>query len=143
MVIRKGNKNDILKVSRLWLQMVNELSPKFTPNVQMFRAHCEKFMSNGNYEMFVADEGGRIVGFLDFFLFPEPSDGKLHGVGQHFYVIPEYRGNCVSGKLYKNTIRTMKERGCAVRELCCFENEKQGWIKKGYEPLRSIVRRDI
>lgn len=143
MIIRRGQIGDVLKVSRLWLKMVNELAPDYTPNVEWWRSHAEQFLKNGNYSMFVAEEGGKLVGFLDFFLFYEPSTGKLHGIGQHFYVIPEYRGNCVSGKLYRNTVKAMKEKGCKVMELFCFDNEKTMWEKKGFVLKRMLLRREL
>jgi GNAT superfamily N-acetyltransferase len=143
MIIRRGTEHDVLKVSRLWLKMVEELAPDFTPNVVWFRNHAHKFLKTGDYAIFVAEEGGKIVGFIDFFIFPEPSTGKIHGVGQHFYVSPEYRGNCISGQLYKKTVDTMKKVGCQALELFCMDNEKRIWTKKGYKPVRTMVRRYI
>lgn len=123
--------------------MVRELAPEYTPNVEWWREHAKRFLSAGTYQAFVAEDGGRIVGFLDGFIFPEPSTGKLHGVGQHFYVLPEYRGTSAAGLLYRHLLKTARESGCQVIELFCFDREKSFWLKKGYKPVRSMVRREI
>jgi GNAT superfamily N-acetyltransferase len=143
MIIRKGTSNDILKVSRLWLQMAQELAPKETPNVEWWRKISAGMMKNGGYHIFLAEDGGKIVGFLDFFLFPEPLTGKLHMVGQHFFVLPEHRNNAVSGKIYRESLKFGKASGAKVAELFCFDNEKDMWMKKGYKPVRSMVRRTL
>lgn len=105
-MIRKGTENDILKISRLWLKMVDELAPDYTPNVEWWREIAYNTIRNGMYHVFVIEEGGRLLGFLDFFLYPEPSTGKVHMVGQHFWVEPEMRSNCVSGKLYRTALKS-------------------------------------
>lgn len=142
-MIRPGTANDILKVSRLWLQMVTELAPELTPNVEWWRAHALNFLKNGAYHFFVADLGGKLVGFLDYFIFPEPSTGKWHGVGQHLFVLPEHRRTGIGGLLYRSTVKDMMKKGCTVQELFCFESELPGWIKKGYKPKRTLVRKEV
>jgi len=143
MNIRLGELKDIPEVSGLWLEMVAELAPDFKPNVKWWIELATNTMESGVYSMFVAEEFGCIVGFIDYFIFPEPSDGKVHMVGQHLFVYPEYRGMKVSEGLYRAAIKRGKSQGAEVRELCCFDSEKEMWEKKGYKSLRSFVRRDM
>jgi len=142
MKIREANENDVLKVSRLWLQMVEELASDLTPNLDWWRNHATSFMKSGNYFMFVAESGGKILGFIDFFLFPEPATSKIHAIGQHFYVLKEYRHTGVSSKLWKRAIKNAKKNGAQLFELFCFEKEKKFWEHHGFLPKRILVRKE-
>ena len=95
----------------------------------------------GTYTMFVAEEGGKLAGFGDFFIWPEPATGKVHMIGQHLYVKPEFRNTAIPGKLYASGIKAAKKKGATVFELFCFEKEQQMWNKKGYRPIRTLMRR--
>jgi GNAT superfamily N-acetyltransferase len=140
--IRLANNVDILKVSRLWLNMVKELAPDLNPNMEWWRRHAEKFMKTDDYFMFVAEEGGRILGFVDYFLFPEPATSKIHAVGQHLYVLPEHRNNEVSGKLWKIVLRHSKKRGAEIHELFCFEKEQKFWERHKFSLRRFLMRKE-
>ena len=141
MIIRRGVLHDVLKVSRLWLRMVEETAPHLTPDVSMWRKHAEGFLTNGAYSIWVAEEGGRLVGFIDSFLFPEPSTGKLHWVGQHFYVLPEFRKGPVPGLIWRSALSLSKRNGAKVWEFCCFEGMRPFWEKRGFKQTRCFMRR--
>lgn len=143
MLIRQANEGDILKVGRLWLEMVKEMRPDFTPNVEWWRKIAADAMRNGSYSMLVVDDGGKIVGFLDWFLFPEPSTGQVHMVGQHLYLKPELRGSGVGRELYEKTMEIGVARGVKTFELFCFGNEQPYWEKRGFAPLRTLMRKEI
>ncbi len=143
MTIRKATIEDISVISLLWLEMVKELAPDYNPRRDWWEIMAKKMFSSGLYNLFVAGNEGFILGFIDFFTWPEPATGEIHAVGQHFYCLPAYRKTSIPGKLYKRAINSAKKQNCSYIELCCFENEKPMWIKKGFLPLRSIVRRPI
>lgn len=141
--IRDAYEADIVKASRLWLEMVNEMRPDFTPNIGWWRKIATDAMRQGSYFMIVADDGGKVVGFLDWFLFPEPSTGKVHAVGQHLFLKPELRGTGIGRCLYESAIEKVKETGILTVELFCFENEKPMWEKRGFVPLRTLLRKQL
>ena len=141
--IREGNEGDIVKVSRLWVEMVREMRPDFTPNVEWWRKIARESMRQGPYAMLVADSGGKIVGFLDWFVFPEPSTGKIHMVGQHLFLLPEYRTTGIGRTLYERAIEFGKSKGITTFELFCFDNEKLHWEKRGFSALRTLMRKEI
>ena len=142
-MIRAATESDVLKISRLWFLMVREMRPEWDPNPALWREHCFNFLRSGKYFIFVAEEGGRILGFIDYFLFAEPSTNKLHAVGQHFYMIPEFRKGKTAWWLYKVATDTAKKLGARVLELHCFESELPKWKRKGYEPTRFLVRQEV
>lgn len=143
MLIRQANEGDLVKASRLWLEMVNEMRPEFTPNVEWWRRIARDAMRRGDYALLVADDGGKIVGFLDWFLFPEPSTGKIHMVGQHLFLKPELRGTGVGRELYEKTMEIGVELGVKTFELFCFDDEKMYWEKRGFTPLRTLMRKEL
>lgn len=142
MMIRLANGSDILKVSQLWLYMVKELMPDAKPNVEWWRTHVFRFMATGDYFMYLAESGGNVAGFIDYFMFAEPATSKYHAVGQHFYVLPEYRRSGLGGLLWRKAMNKTIEQGAQVHELCCFEKEIGFWKAHGFESKRLFVRRE-
>lgn len=141
--VRKATEGDLHKAGRLWLAMVKELAPQFTPNVVRWRALARTHMRSGGYVMFVAEGGQKLAGFLDLFLYPEPSTGKVHAVGQHFYLGPEYRSGKTAWRLYDEAVGYAVSKKAQVMELFCFDGEKAMWARKGYVPLRTLMRKEI
>ena len=144
MVIRQATEADIVKASRLWLEMLAEMAPQFdTPNVKWWREIAAVNMRQGQYHMLVADEGGKIVGFLDWFLFPEPSTGKVHVVGQHLFLESDYRGKGTGRELYETAIAWVKEHEIKSIDMFCFDKELPMWQKRGFVPLRTLLRKEV
>lgn len=143
MIVRPGDKTDIEQVSRLWLQMVAELSPSSTPNIDWWKEIAGNLFDTKVYYLVVAEEDGFLKGFIDGILYPEPATGKLHGVGQHMYVRPGYRRSITAPRMYRKLIKALRENGATVLELFCFNEEKTLWEKKGYKPLRQLMRREV
>lgn len=141
MKIRKGNKNDILKVSRLWLSMAKELAPQSTPNIQWWRTLETDLFKSGLYGMYLAEEGGKVIGFLDFLVTCEPLTGEKHLIGRHMYIDPEHRKSSIAMKLYSASMKNGKESGATVFDLICDKNEKAFWEKKGYRETSYVMRK--
>jgi GNAT superfamily N-acetyltransferase len=144
MVIRQATEADIVKASRLWLDMLAEMAPQFdTPNVKWWREIATTSMRQGTYFMLVADEGGKIVGFLDWFLFPEPSTGQVHAVGQHLFLEDAYRGVGFGRELYERALAWAKKHEIKSIDMFCFDNEKPMWLRRGFTPLRTLLRKEV
>lgn len=139
--VRIGRSDDVIKVSRLWLQMINELAPSYNPSVLWWRSHAIDFMKSDKYKMYVAEIGGKIVGFIDYFLFPEPATSNIHCVGQHFFVLLEHRKKGIAEKLWKKAVSSAKIDGATVFELFCFEKELEFWKRHKFSLKRCLVRR--
>lgn len=143
MIIRKGTDRDIEEVSNLWLEMVKELAPDYMPNIEWWQEMACELVKSNTYHIIIAKNGERIIGFIDFFLYPEPATGLVHAVGQHFYVKPDYRKGMVSSRLWKRALTLAKEKDAENIELFCFENEQSMWMKKKFKPVRILVRRSM
>jgi ribosomal protein S18 acetylase RimI-like enzyme len=142
--VRQATEADIVKASRLWLEMLVELTPQFaSPNVGWWRKLAIAGLREGNRFILVADEGGRLIGFVDWCLYPDPSDGQIHAVGQHTYLKPEYRGRGIGDELYRKAIEAGKKFGVKVVDLFCMDNEKPKWEKRGYKFVMSFLRKEV
>ena len=141
MNIRQGTQNDILKVSRLWLKMATELEPGSTPNIEWWRRLAVSYFNSGAYAMFLAEDGGSIIGFGDFFISPEPLTGKIHWLGRHLFVNTEHRKSEVAGNIYRAGLRFGKKNGATVFDVFCSHNETSLWKKKGYEEVSFVMRK--
>lgn len=141
--IKYATTKDIPEIVDLWEKMVYELTgPDATPNKEWWAAQAIKLLEMQSiYEILVAKQGKRIIGFIDYFIYPEPATGMLHGVGQHFYVTPEHRGSNIASRLYRKTLTVMKKKSVDVMELFCFDSEKDMWQRKGFMPRRTLMRR--
>jgi GNAT superfamily N-acetyltransferase len=84
---------------------------------------------------------GKIVGFIDGIIYPEPATGKVHGVGQCFYVMPEYRKTNVGVRLYRAILKIAKEYKVSIIEFTTFN--KDFWLKKGYTEIKTTIVREL
>ncbi|MCP4988366.1 MAG: GNAT family N-acetyltransferase [Colwellia sp.] len=141
MKIRKAEEKDIVEISLLWLDMVNELARDLVPNVAWWRILAKKYLQSGDYFIYVAEIDEQIIGFIDYFLFAEPATSKFHCVGQHFFVLCNYRNTNVPGYLYRKVLRESKKQGAQTHELFCFEKEKSFWEKRGFSLKRCLMRK--
>ncbi len=141
--IRIATKEDVPEVAQLWVQMVEELAPEFSPRVDWWEEMACNLLDGGIYEIVLYLMEDKIAGFMDYFIFPEPSTGKIHGVGQHLFILPEHRKSHVIRKLYKTAIKGAISRGAESLEFMCFMADLKKWEKKGYSPARVMMRREV
>jgi len=142
--VRRGDIDDLEAVSGLWLEMVHELAPDYEPRVDWWRGMAEGLFGTGVYRLYVAESlAGRIVGFIDGILYPEPATGLLHAVGQHFYVLPGYRRTSIAGRLYKAAMKAARSEDVDNIEMFCFNRAQTFWSKRGFSSVRSLMRRRV
>ena len=143
MIISQGSAETLGNVSDLWEQMVGEARPDWVPNKDAWKTMALALFNTGNYVQLLAIENNKLVGFGDFVFFNEPSTGKLHSVGQHFYILPEYRKGQAGYKMYRAWKEISKGFGATVMELFSFADETARWTKVGFTPARTLLRKEI
>lgn len=141
--IRQATKDDIPKIVELWEQMVNEARGQWLPNKDIWAAMAVQLMQSGMYHLLVAEEKGEMIGFIDGMMFNEPSTGKMHGVGQHFFIKPEHRKSMVGGELYREIMVIALSKGAEILEFFCFPEMIKEWVKRGFFPARILMRREV
>lgn len=138
-MIRLATENDLPAASALWEQMVLSMRPEWTPNRTLWESMAKTMLNSGLYSLLIAEKDNVIVGFIDGMIFTEPSTGKVHGVGQHFFILPEYRGR-LGGELYRGMVSLALKKGAEVLEFFCFPEELSFWRRHGFGPARVMVR---
>ncbi len=145
MIIRYAKLEDVEMIARLWEEMVKEMKPEFKPNVKWWADMAKKLIVTEIYNILVAidwhNHRAYLAGFMDFFIYPEPATGKIHGVAQHFYVRPKHRNANVASRLYRTAIKYGRSQNVEILELFCFIEEQAMWKRKGFEPFRALMRR--
>jgi len=143
MKIIQGDLTTIPLAAELWMEMVKESRPDWEPNPHWWIDIAQKNMISGSYTQLFAVDGDDVCGFGDLFLFPEPSTGKLHCVGQHIYVRVPYRGSSAARSLVREWYKIAKDSGASYMELFAFDDEKERWNKKGFLPARVLMRKEM
>jgi GNAT superfamily N-acetyltransferase len=145
MIYRQATEKDLVRIGELWKEMVNEMRPEWTPNAELWVGMGKSLFEQQliNYTIIIAEEAGKIVGFVDGMIFHEPSTDKKHGVGQHFYVIPKYRKTRVAAKLYEEIVSVAVLADVDILEFFCFQEDLEFWGRRGYGLVRCLVRREV
>lgn len=141
--IRDVQEDEVEEVARLWLCMTTEVRPDLEPRLDWWVDITKRSLQSLDYKMLVADVDGGVVGFIDWWLLANPSDGKVHMTSQYMYLLPEYRDSGVARQLYLEAIFMAKEAGAQALELLCFEGEVEKWNKKGYKPTIFIMQKSL
>lgn len=142
LIIRAGTREDIEQISRLWLQMIDEANLGNTPNVEWWKNMFNNLIGMKDlYFILVAEFQGKIVGFIDAMFYPEPQDGKIHGMAQGFFILPEYRGTKAGPELYRHIYKIGHRMKVQVATFFCSDPDY--WIKKGYVEQKALLRRNI
>lgn len=141
MIIRRGNITDIFELSRLWCNMVLESDKTAKPDLEMWRGHIVGLMKSPAYFMFVAEHENRLVGMIDYCMTPEPVHGYWKAVGNHFYVLPEYRGVEAGKLLWAEHEKSARENNAKEMTSMCFPEKLDYWEKHGFSAELLAIRR--
>ena len=133
---------DLRTLSLLWVEMIQEIYPHASPNVSVWREQMEKYMAFKEYRCFHALLGKAFIGFVDGLMFHDPATDKKVAMGNHFYVLPKYRGT-PGLLLYRRLVAVGKEHGAEAIELISYANKKCFWESKGMHNNKYYMRRDI
>src|SRR5208337_509903 len=135
MIIREAGESDLEKVARLWFLMAKELAPSLTPDMNVWKRTTEGVIKAGAYSIFVADDGGKLVGFSSYMRFDDAATGDKQAIGQHIYVLPEFRKLGISGILYRKVMKSAKINGCKNMMVDCMQGQFAFWMAHGFIPF--------
>jgi GNAT superfamily N-acetyltransferase len=143
MIYSVATAEDIEAISFLWKKMINEMQPELTPNRERWAEMTLSLINTGIYIIVIAKEktSNSIVGFIDGLTFHAPETDKIHGIGQHFYILPEFRKTWVAALLYIRIVSIAVERGAIALDLHCGPKELKFWNRHGFDTARYLMRR--
>ncbi len=115
--------------------MAKELSPDRTPDMNLWKNDTENLIRTGNYSVFLAEEGGKVVGFSSYLRFNDAASGEKQAIGQHIYVLPEFRKRGISGILYRKVMKEASKNGCKNMLVDCHQGQFALWTRHGFIPF--------
>ena len=144
MHIRPAVKNDLPEVGKLWLELVKETYPNETPSFEMM-IQDTLFMMNTHpgYSMFVAEDGGEIIGFVDAVYSNDAVLGKLCGRARHLYVKPQYRPKLVGLKLFKVQEDWGIQHGAKAAKGNCIDSMVNIYKSFGYKAIETLMYKEL
>nr|DAT35888.1 MAG TPA: acetyltransferase domain containing protein [Caudoviricetes sp.] len=89
----------------------------FDPPEDFYRALSE----NSPAFAFVAYDGEEAAGAASIFVAPHQHSGELTAYNDTIFVLPEYRGTTVPGRLFVLCEQEAKKRGCTSFQWACDE----------------------
>lgn len=123
--------------------MVNELHPEYKPDLQGWRNQVENWMRGDNYFMLVAEDGGKLFSFMDWFIVYDPANSVTKGIGNYFYALPETRAGSLPGRLWRAGLGIGKKFGIGEINMTCDEKKLPFWKKHGFEPVVIQMKRGL
>lgn len=141
-MIRLAKKEDLPEISKLWVDMVKELEPDWTPDHKAWVETGVLLLETGMYYIVVSEDNG-ITGFLDGMAYLEPSLGKTIGVAKHFYLKPEYRGTGLMIEMYSEMVSIAKTKDVKIIELQCYPEKLDYWEGFGFKQDQYVLRKEI
>jgi ribosomal protein S18 acetylase RimI-like enzyme len=117
--IRRADKNDVSKLMSLAKEFMHG-----TATDKKRLSILKSALKDPDYELWVAEAGGEIVGFIDLWIIHDfCHSGKLSYI-QNLYVGPKHRRLGVGSKLLQKVIKKAEERGALeIHVMTGFDNE--------------------
>ena len=141
--VREAIVSEVEDIVDLWLKMGTELHPEATPDKDAWVRLIQGLYKSGKYRIVVAEEAGRLIGFVDGLVYYEPSTGQETGISQFIYVLPEYRMTDVAPRLYDLIVKIVNGAGAMVIQTTCDARTKGMWERKGFVVERFIMSKKV
>ena len=142
MAIRKATVQDIEQISLLFIEQFNiqaAWNPYLMQSGTQNKQFIEDTITNAEFDIFVAEESGKIVGFISIF---EKTSPDFNFMVPHKYaylmdiiITKEHRGKGLAAKLMNEIKQWALDRKLDHIELSVFANNSavDFYIKCGYE----------
>jgi GNAT superfamily N-acetyltransferase len=112
----------------------HRMNPTTYRNVhKMFSRYVDNLLAYA----YVAEEDGRIVGYLASAIMYHPAMSGASGELEDMYIVPEYRRRKIGTQLVQTAVATLREIGKVgiIRTMACIDNTdvRAFWLSLGYE----------
>lgn len=153
-LVRPARRSDTDEITGLWQAMMSlhrALDPRFkfdADAASAFRQHVRSAMRNREMCVYVAELGGRIVGYVLAHTTPRP---PIYPVGRYgfisdLYVMEPYRRQGIGQTLLQYAVKWLASLGVTAVELLAAERNEQGrafWEAMGFRPFLVMYRLDM
>ena len=139
MNIRLADKADIVPVSLLWLDMVEEISPQSTPNVEWYIESVEKNIGNPNYYIMLAYQDDEAIAFFEAHFYPDAFSGLHSVLIRNFYVKPEYDRLGVAELLQRQMYQISSFYNIKRKQIITPKSMMDFWTRKKYKLTSAVM----
>ncbi len=108
------------------------------PPKKRFRRVLKQGLGDDKHRMVIALIEGNVVGFADYWAYPEALHGGLSGYLNNIYVREDYRGKGLGTRIMDHLIQDAKERGVVAMHVPVLA--KNGPAVEFYEKLGGFTR---
>lgn len=117
-------------------------------NYEAFEKHWGPVLETGIGELYAIRDGRKIVAILGCAFVPDCFSGMLTACEQFWYVLPEYRGASIAGRLFNAFENEAIRRGCKKIIMARLETPQAEqldalYIKRGYRPVEKTFGKEI
>jgi|SRR3989344_3204656 len=151
MIVRFAGEKDEEQILNLLDQLLAEVNlkggfNKTTEGKAPRKKIFAELLAREDVKMFVVDEGGKLLGFCDFFIVPVVRRGYLQGHIEDLVVDESARGRGVGTLLLKKLIQFSRERGIKVIKLTSgleLVDAHKFYGKNGFKFTEKMFRFDV
>jgi len=143
MEIRPVDDLEIKTVSLLWEEMQKELHESSQCKVNWWMVEIRGLLGSNDFDMFVFDEDGQVVGFFDILWILNAMENRFEAHIRYIYLKPEYRGNGTIKSSLEFVKKLMKKRGATHLIGYSEDNKLAMWQAHGFKPFAHIFEMEI
>lgn len=144
MMIRPAEENDLDTLAEMalefetYLMTIDDTFISDIPPKMHFRRVITQGMGDEKHRMFIALDGEKVIGFADYWAYPEALHGGLSGYLNNIYLREGYRGKGLGTHFMGYLIHDAKERGVVAMHVPVLA--KNGPAVEFYEKLGGFTR---
>jgi ribosomal protein S18 acetylase RimI-like enzyme len=122
-IIRKAETMDIDRIAEMAVDFENYLISLDDTLVdepfplERYRQVLAQGFGDDKHNLYIAEEDGIIVGFADYWVYPEFLHGGLSGYLHNIYIDQEWRGNGIGTSFVEHILKDAKEKGAVAMHV--------------------------
>lgn len=137
--VRRGVLADVPELAPLWVKLTQEdMGDKAFPDPLLWIAQTVGLMHNQDYYLFVTEDRGKIVGFMDGFVAMDPSTSQKVMTGRHIYMEKDYRNSGNTEKMHREGVKLARSVGVDVFKRKVWATDRSLNSKKASEVILQV-----
>jgi len=131
LVVRKAEKGDIDGIIQVF-------ETTYLQDESWARSALRRLLATSNYVMLVAELGGRVVGYVDYYVLPSIWEKWNEATINYLFVHKDYQGKGFGSKLLEEVVERADKAGIVELHVCTEKGNKpairlytkHGFLKK-------------
>lgn len=137
--VRRGILADVPDMAKMWMSLVKEdMNGVGKPDPAAWIAQTVAMLGSPDYYLFVSEDKGNLVGFMDGVVSFDPSTSQKVMTGRHIYVNPEYRKTGATERMHREGVKLARSLGVKVFKRKVLAGKKPVSDKKVSELILQV-----